>query len=127
MVALGAVGVGGIVVATVFALKVSDDQGPLDQTRFAILQKAGATAGGCSPPAAGIANLCNTLSSQQSQVDTDNTLMIVGAVAGGVALAGAIVYYFYGPGKAKADTAPAASVTPWLGAGTARLGLSGRF
>jgi hypothetical protein len=119
----------GLVVSTVYALKVSSDQNPVDSLNFQLLTKYGGSSV-CDQPSSPAADTCSRLKSSQDVVNADNTLMIVGGVVAGTAAVGGVLYYLLGPGKADQSEPKLGSrlrLVPWLGGGSSGVSLSGRF
>ncbi len=126
LVPFGAVAVAGVITSVVYALKVNTDQGPADSTRAQIFEMSASA--DCTTARPGpLGTLCAALKSQQSTVDFDNTMIVVGGVVAGAGVLGAVLYYFIGPGKPETHAALRPAVTPWVSGGSSGLSLSGRF
>ncbi len=117
---LGGVALAGYGVAIGFAIARSGAQDKADQTEAtirsaAIRDKYNPTGICTAPPTGQYATACTTLKDNQSAVDTDNTIAIVGLTVGIVATVGTVLYYLL---AAKKDPAKAAhmpfTVSPWI-------------
>ena len=118
-IALGAVGVGGIVVGAVFA--GSSNSAHDDQVS---IQKAN---GGhaCFDKTS---TACSQFNSKGSDVSTDSTIAIVGFVAGGVGLAGALAWTGYNLfAKPKSDNTSQTMFAPWVGPQGGGASIQGSF
>jgi hypothetical protein len=131
MIAGGVLAVGGGIMAGVFGgLKSSANDNYISvQNQIINAEKAdGIKNPTCSPPPSQkYENACATLKSNQDAVNQDATVanVFIGvAIAGVVAAAGGVVWYFVG---AKHKEPTAARITPWVGPGTAGFSLTKSF
>lgn len=129
---LGGVAVAGYAVAIGFAVARSGAQDKADQTeatiRNAAIRDKYTPQGICTaPPTSQYATACQTLKDNQSAVDTDNTIAIVGLSVGIVATVGTVLYYLLAAKKDPTKAAFQPIVSPWIAPGTGGGALSFSF
>jgi hypothetical protein len=97
---------------------------------------AGGTQGTCyNPPATSrFYTACNTLASNNSNVNTDALVANIGVAIGIVGAVGAVGWFIFGPRRAESGSpaapaapAPTTSLLPYVGPGQGGLALTGTF
>ena len=131
----GVVSVGGFVTAIALAGSKSSAQNSATSVANEIIA-AGGTQGTCyNPPASSrFYTACNTLASNNNNVNTDALVANIGGAIGVVGAVGALGWFLLGPRRVETSSAapaaapaPATSLVPYVGPGQGGLAVRGTF